>query len=148
MNAIRLACAADRAAIVALVHEAYAVYVPRIGLPPAPMLDDYAALIADGRVHVLEDETGVAGIVVLIPKAHAMLLDNVAVAGAAQGRGYGRTLIAFAEATARAAGYGTIRLLTNERMTENLARYPRLGYVETHRDEEDGRRRVHFAKRL
>jgi N-acetylglutamate synthase-like GNAT family acetyltransferase len=148
MNAIRLAGPADHDAIVALVHEAYAIYVPRIGRPPAPMLEDYGELISDGRVHVLEDETGIAGIVVLIPEARAMLLDNVAVKGTARGRGYGRTLIAFAEATARAAGYRTIRLFTNERMTENLARYPRLGYVETHRNEENGLRRVHFAKRL
>jgi GNAT superfamily N-acetyltransferase len=145
MHAIRLADAADHAAIVALVHEAYAVYVPRIGRPPAPMLEDYGALIAEGRVHVLEDETSIA---VLIPEAHAMLLDNVAVKVAAQGRGYGHALIAFAEATARAADYATIRLITNERMTENLAHYPSLGYVETHRNEEDGLRRVHFAKQL
>jgi len=106
----------------------------------------YGALIAEGLVHVLEDETGIAGIVVLIPEAHAMLLDNVAVKVAAQGRGYGHTLIAFAEATPRAADYATIRLFTNERMTENLARYPRLGYVETHRSEEDGLRRAHSAR--
>jgi N-acetylglutamate synthase-like GNAT family acetyltransferase len=148
MPAIRLADAADHAAIVALVHEAYAVYVPRIDRPPAPMLEDYGALIAEGRLHVLEDETGIAGIVVLIPEAHAMLLDNVAVKVAAQGRGYGHTLIAFAEATVRAADCATIRLFTNERMTENLARYPRLGYVETHRNEEDGLRRVHFSQHL
>ena len=112
------------------------------------MLEDYGALIGNGRVHVLEDETGIAGIVVLIPEEHAMLLDNVTVKRAAQGHGYGRMLIAFAEATARAAGYRTIRLFTNERMTENLPRYPRLGYVETHRNEEGGLRRVHFAKQL
>jgi N-acetylglutamate synthase-like GNAT family acetyltransferase len=148
MPAIRLAGPADYAAIVALVHEAYAVYIPRIGRPPAPMLEDYGALIAEGRVHVLEDENGIAGIVVLIPEAHAMLLDNVAVKIAAQGRGYGHTLIAFAEAKARAADYAAIRLFTNEHMTENLTRYPRLGYVETHRNEEEGLRRVHFAKQL
>jgi GNAT superfamily N-acetyltransferase len=148
MSAIRLADPADHAAVVALVLEAYAIYVPRIGRPPAPMLEDYDALIRDGRVHVLEDDSGIAGLVVLIPEEHAMLLDNVAVKSAAQGRGYGRALIDFAEAAARAAGYRTIRLFTNERMIENLARYPRLGYVETHRNEEKGLRRVHFAKRL
>jgi N-acetylglutamate synthase-like GNAT family acetyltransferase len=148
MPAIRLATSADHGAVVALVNEAYAVYIPRIGRPPAPMLEDYGSLIGDGRVHVLEDETGIAGVVVLIPEQHTMLLDNVAVKVTARGGGYGRMLIAFAEATARAAGYRTIRLFTNERMTENIARYPRLGYVETHRNEEEGLRRVHFAKQL
>jgi GNAT superfamily N-acetyltransferase len=148
MPAIRLATSADHAAVVALVDEAYAVYVPRIGRPPAPMLEDYGSLIGDGRVHVLEDDAGIAGLVVLISEEHAMLLDNVAVKASARGQGYGRMLIAFAEATARAAGYRTIRLFTNERMTENIARYPRLGYAETHRNEEEGLRRVHFAKQL
>jgi GNAT superfamily N-acetyltransferase len=148
MPTIHLARPEDHAAIVALVHEAYAVYIPRIGRPPAPMLEDYGSLIGDGRVYVLEDDAGIAGLVVLIPEEHAMLLDNVAVKASARGRGYGRMLIAFAEATARAAGCRTIRLFTNERMTENLARYPRLGYVETHRNEEEGLRRVHFAKQL
>ena len=83
MLVIRLADPADHAGIVALVHEAYAVYVPRIGRPPAPMLEDYGALIGDGRVHVLEDETGIVGVLVLIPEERAMLLDNVAVKGAA-----------------------------------------------------------------
>src|SRR5277367_4673909 len=69
MLATRLADPADHAAIVALVYEAFAVYVPRIGRPPAPMLEDYGALIRKGRVHLLEDETG---IVVLIPEERAM----------------------------------------------------------------------------
>jgi N-acetylglutamate synthase-like GNAT family acetyltransferase len=148
MSAIRLAEPADQAAIETLVNEAYSVYVPRMGRPPAPMLEDYHALIRDARVHVLEDETGICGIVVLIPEADAMLLDNVAVKIAAQRRGHGRALIAFAEATARAAGYKTIRLFTNELMTENVARYLRLGYIETHRSAEQGLRRVNFAKQL
>jgi hypothetical protein len=33
-------------------------------------------------------------------------------------------------------------------MTENLALYSRLGYVETHRGEEKGFPRVYMAKRL
>ncbi len=33
-------------------------------------------------------------------------------------------------------------------MTENLAYYPRHGYAETHRAEQDGFRRVFFRKRL
>jgi len=33
-------------------------------------------------------------------------------------------------------------------MTANLAYYPRHGYTETHRAQEDGFRRVFFAKKL
>ena len=32
-----------------VVHAAYRHYIPRIGKPPGPMLDDYAARIADGQ---------------------------------------------------------------------------------------------------
>jgi hypothetical protein len=37
---------------------------------------------------------------------------------------------------------------TNAAMTENLAFYPRHGYVETHRASQDGFDRVFFSKRL
>jgi ribosomal protein S18 acetylase RimI-like enzyme len=57
-------------------------------------------------------------------------------------------MMAFAESTARAAGYRCIRLYTNEAMTENIGLYSRLGYVETHRAEEKGLRRVYMAKTL
>lgn len=111
------------------------------------MLDDYASLIGQGLVHVLDDG-GVIGVVVLVPEPEAMLLDNVAVDPAAQGKGYGRLLLTFAEQEARRQGFGVIRLYTNVLMTENLALYPRLGYVETHRGEEKGYSRVYMEKRL
>jgi GNAT superfamily N-acetyltransferase len=41
---------------------------------------------------------------VLIPETGTMLLDNVAVSPNAQGKGYGRRLIAFAEEEARRQG--------------------------------------------
>ena len=148
MSTIRLAGPPDQAAIEAIVQAAYAVYVPRIGRKPAPMEDDYAALIAARHVHVLEDGGEILGLVVLVPEEGQMLLDNVAVLPDAHGRGYGHRLLAFAEQQARAAGYAAIRLFTNAAMTENQARYRRLGYVETHRAGEDGFRRVFMSKRL
>ena len=77
-----------------------------------------------------------------------MLLDNVAVAPEAQGSGLGRTMLQFAEHSARMAGYRHIKLYTNEAMTENVALYSRLGYVETHRVEEKGLKRVYVLKPL
>ncbi|MCB5176342.1 MULTISPECIES: GNAT family N-acetyltransferase [Microvirga] len=145
---IRLASPGDRAAVEAVVEAAYAPYIPRMGRRPGPMLDDYGALIAGRHVHVLCDEGRIAGILVLIPEEHAMLLDNIAVAPDAQGRGFGGALIAFAEKFARERGLRTIRLYTNEAMTENIALYGRLGFVETHRAEEKGFRRVYMTKLL
>lgn len=77
-----------------------------------------------------------------------MLLDNVAVDPIRQGSGVGRKLLAFAEQAALKAGYRSIRLYTNEAMTENIALYARIGYVETHRGEEKGLRRVYMTKQL
>ena len=145
---IRFASLEDLAAVEAIVESAYARYVPIIGRKPGPMLDDYRALIDKGHVYVLSDGGGISAILVLIPEEHAMLLDNVAVSPHAQGRGHGRALIAFAERMARERGLRAIRLYTNEAMTENVALYGRLGFVETHRREEQGFRRVYMAKLL
>ncbi len=131
-----------------LVRRAYAVYVPRMGKEPGPMLDDYAARIAERSVYVLESGGSIAGVLVLLPGEGSLLLDNVAVDPALQGRGYGRALIDFAEAEARRRGCPEMRLYTHETMVENLRLYARLGYVETHRVTERDYDRVYMAKRL
>ena len=86
---IRGAQPVDRAAVERIVRDAYGIYVERIGKPPGPMLDDYAALIAAGAVSVLEaDGDGTIGaIIVLLPKPDHLLLDNIAVRPDRQGRG-------------------------------------------------------------
>jgi ribosomal protein S18 acetylase RimI-like enzyme len=145
---IRPAAAADVPAIAALVRAAYAMYVPRIGRQPAPVTADHAALVAAGRVWVAEVAGEIAGVIVLIPRADHLLVENVAVAPAMQGRGIGRALMTQAEERAAAAGLAELRLYTNQLMTENLALYPALGYVETGRRVEDGFARVYFSKRI
>jgi len=145
---LRPATSDDRPAVEAVVQRAYTPYIARIGRPPGPMTDDYAALIEAGRVSVAERDGSIRGILVLIPQAAAMLLDNVAVDPGAQGTGLGRMMLDHAEQAARAAGYDTISLYTNEAMTENIRLYTRLGYAETHRVEEKGLRRVYMAKAL
>lgn len=148
MPEIVKAAATDTAAVEAIVEAAYSHYIERIGTKPGPMRDDYAAHIAAGLVSVLRDETGIAGLLVLIPEEKAMLLDNIAVSPAAQGKGYGRLLMDFAEEEAKRAGYDAIRLYTHERMTENQAIYAKRGYAETHRAEEKGLKRVYMLKAL
>jgi ribosomal protein S18 acetylase RimI-like enzyme len=148
MSAIRLARTGDLPAIEEIVHSAYARYVPLIGQKPGPMLDDYAALIQGRHVYVLSDGHELAGIIVLVVEGQAMLLDNVAVHPRFQGRGLGRALMAFAENVSREKGLSAIRLYTNEAMTENIGLYRALGFVETHRGEEKGFRRVYMTKPL
>lgn len=148
MTKIRPAIAADVAAIEAVVRAAYHPYIARLGKPPGPMLDDYRALVAAGRCRVAEAGGAIAAVLVLLPAPDHLLLDNVAVAPAHQGQGIGRALIAVAEAEARRAGLAELRLYTNVLMTENIALYRRLGFVETHRGEQAGYARVFMSKRL
>jgi ribosomal protein S18 acetylase RimI-like enzyme len=148
MLMIRPATPADHEAVESIVRAAYSVYITRIGKAPGPMLHDYKTLIQQERVYVLDDNGGVTGLVVLIPEARTMLLDNVAVSPEVHGKGYGRRLIAFAEEEARRQGFEMIRLYTNLAMTENLSLYDRLGYTETHRAEENGFSRVYMEKRF
>jgi GNAT superfamily N-acetyltransferase len=147
--AIRRAEPCDRAAVETIVRDAYAHYIARIGKPPGPMLDDYAALIATGVVSVLDElGDGIAAIIVLLPKSDHLLLDNIAVRNDRQGQGLGRRLIAFAEAEVRRLNYNELRLYTHMMMTENIALYTRLGFIETGRGHDAGYERVFMTKRL
>ena len=146
---IRLANGEDVAAVGRLVRDAYGHYVARLGKEPGPMLDDYARRVADGQVWVLEEEGALAGVLVLEDAAGgALLLDNLAIAPAAQGKGHGRRLVAHAEAEARRRGHSQIVFYTHVLMVENVAIYRRLGFEETHRVTEKGYDRVYMAKDL
>ena len=146
---IRPAKAADCAAVEAIVRAAYSIYLDRMGKPPGPMLDDYAAQIAAGTVSVLEDADGVvAAMIVLLRRDDHLLLDNIAVRPDRQGRGFGRRLIAFAEAETQRLGFSEIRLYTHRTMTENIALYTRLGFEETGRGRQDGYDRVFMRKKV
>src|ERR1700688_2541091 len=101
--AIRAARAADVPAVERIVRRAYELYLPRMDRPPAPMLADYRAQVAEGAVSVVESDGCVAGVLVLIPAPDHLLLENVAVDPAHQGRGLGRALVAFAERQAALA---------------------------------------------
>ena len=145
---IRAATAADVPAIADIVEQAYRHYIARMGKPPGPMLDDYAARVLEGVVSVLEDAAAIAGIIVLLPTTNYLLLDNVAVSPARQGLGLGRRLLAFAEAEALRRGYHEIRLYTHQTMVENQRLYKSIGYEETGRGTQAGYDRVFMRKRL
>jgi GNAT superfamily N-acetyltransferase len=85
---------------------------------------------------------------VLEDDGNSLLLDNVAVYPAAQGKGYGRNLIAFAEQEARRRGRVALRLHTNVIMTENIALYECLGFRKAERVSEHGFERQYMVKQL
>lgn len=147
-TSVRRAVPDDLPRIREIVDAAYSPYVARMGTRPGPMLDDYAARIRDGEASVLVAQGGVAGVLVLVLEPDALLLDNVAVAPEAHGRGYGRRLVAVAEAEAVRRGRRTLRLYTHETMVENVALYARLGFVETGRGVQNGFRRIFMEKTL
>jgi ribosomal protein S18 acetylase RimI-like enzyme len=143
---IRPADAIDTDAVRALVRRAYAHYVIRLGREPGPMRDDYAQRIADGQVWVLEEAGELIGVVVLSERPESFLLQNVAVAPAGQGKGYGRRLITFAEQEAKRRGRDELQLYTHVLMVENIALYQHLGFREIGRIQEQGFDRVYMAK--
>jgi GNAT superfamily N-acetyltransferase len=145
---IRAAVLADAAAITSCVEAAYRPYIARIGMPPAPMLDDYALVIQNSLVFVLSIGKSIIGVIVLRVSGGRALLDNVALRLEHQGKGLGRTLIAFAERKATNAGCSAIELYTHELMSENIAMYCALGYIEFARRTENGYRRVYMRKSL
>ena len=145
---MRLAGPADVDELRAIAAAAYQKYVGRIGTPPAPMTADYTQAVRDGQAWAAVQDGQIVGFAIVIAQPGYLLLDNVAVLPAAQGRGIGVRLLVLAEEQARGLGLGELRLYTNEAMTENLGYYPRHGYTETHRAEQDGFNRVFFRKNL
>jgi len=145
---IRKGAKGDLQGVRACAAAAYAIYIPRIGREPAPMVADFEGHVAREELFVAVTGGAVAGYIVLYRRGDHLHIENVAVDPACQGRGIGRVLLGFAEEAALDLGLFSIELYTNAKMTENLALYPRLGYEETARRTEDGFDRVFFRKAL
>jgi ribosomal protein S18 acetylase RimI-like enzyme len=145
---LRPATEADVPRLTELVKAAYGHYVDRLGGLPRPMTDDYAEVVRRFRVTVAEREGELVGLIVLGVDPEGFLVDNVAVDPSYQGRGVGRALLEHAEDAARRAGFDSIYLYTHERMTENLALYSRIGYVEYDRRAQGDAFLVYLRKQL
>lgn len=145
---IRPATQDDMAAIDTVIAQAYARYVPDMDKPPAPMLDDYGARIAAGEAYVFTRNGEISGVLILVDSPDHLMLDNIAVSPAAQGKGVGRALMSFADDEAGRRRYRELRLYTHVVMSANVAYYETLGWEETHRGEENGYARIYMRKRL
>jgi ribosomal protein S18 acetylase RimI-like enzyme len=113
---------------------------------PAPMQADFASQIARGSLYVALSGSSFAGYFVFYADGDHLHLENVAVLPEQAGKGIGKRMIEFVEQAARAKDLKAVELYTNEAMTENLAMYPKLGYVEFGRKRQAGFNRVFFRK--
>jgi len=148
MSALRRATDADRDAVVALQHAAYAKNRPLLGVEPLPLLVDYRQVFADYEVWLAESATGLDGALILEPRPDDLLIWSVAVAPAAQGRGVGNLMLAFAETRARELGRTCIRLYTGAPLSFNIAWYSRHGYAHESTEDMGDRVRVNLIKQL
>src|SRR5262245_12203906 len=127
---LRPATAVDVPAIKACIDVSYRHYIERIGRLPGPMTDDFAEIVRTRKVTVAEFGGVVVGVLVLDETDEGFLLETVGVDPANRGKGLGRLLLELAEAEAQRAGFDSIYLYTHQNMTENLALYAKIGYVE------------------
>jgi N-acetylglutamate synthase-like GNAT family acetyltransferase len=125
---LRRAAAGDADAIRALTRLAYAKWVPIIGREPTPMTVDYQQRVHDHQIDTLYVGNVLVALIELVFEPDHLLIENVAVHPDFQGRGYGRHLLAHAEAVATAHGLPELRLYTNVLFAENLQLYHKLGY--------------------
>jgi GNAT superfamily N-acetyltransferase len=143
---LRRAVSSDASAIRELTRQAYAKWVPVIGREPRPMTADYAEAVRKHRIDLLYLHGELAALIETIPQADHLLIENVAVSLAFQGRGFGRMLMTHAEQVAVSLGYGEIKLYTNKLFGENVQRYRKLGYRVDREEEFKGSFLVHMSK--
>ncbi len=102
--ALRRGAQADAEAVRALVEAAYTKRIPVIGRLPIPMQADYAQALRDHRFDLLLAGPDLAGLIETRAEADHLLVVNVAVHPAFQGRGFGSRLMGRADAVAAEAG--------------------------------------------
>lgn len=144
---IRAADAGDVDAVRLCARRAYAPWVEVLGFEPEPLSAEYRRLIRDDLVWVADRAgDGVVGFLVMLAREDSLLLDNVAVLPAMQGRGMLRALLGFACRHARQLGLERLELYTNAGMTSNIGIYRHLGFAEAGRRVEHGFDRVWMAR--
>jgi GNAT superfamily N-acetyltransferase len=133
-------------AIRSLTREAYGKWVPVIGREPKPMAADYAEAVRKHRIDLLYLHGELVALIEMIAATDHLLIENVAVRPALQGRGLGRRLLAHAEQVAGLLGCAEIRLYTNKLFAENVLLYQRLGYRIDREEALTGGVAVHMSK--
>ncbi|MDX8469127.1 GNAT family N-acetyltransferase [Mesorhizobium sp. VK23B] len=144
----RSATPADAAAIKAVVHAAYAKWVPVIGREPLPMRADYDKALDEHDFELAIEGGRIVGLIETMAHDGHIWIENVAVAPEAQGRGIGRKLLDSAERKAVEAGCRELRLLTNGAFEANVRLYRKHGYAVDREEPFMNGTTVYMSKRL
>jgi len=131
-----------------ITEATYAPYVRRIGKRPAPMDAAFPQHISRQDVYVSVLGDVVEGFIITFARHDDQFIENIAVRPQSQGAGVGKRLMEFAMSLARQNGKRYVRLYTNEKMTESLTVYLKIGFIETERRLEDGFQRVFMEMRI
>ncbi|MBB6562157.1 ribosomal protein S18 acetylase RimI-like enzyme [Acidovorax soli] len=126
---IRRAGANDAPAVGRLTRAAYARWVPVIGREPLPMKADHAAAVRDHWVDLLEVDGALAGLIEMVAQPQWLLIENLAVDPAFQGRGCARLLLEQAQRIALAQQLQGLRLYTNKQFASNVDLYLHHGFA-------------------
>jgi GNAT superfamily N-acetyltransferase len=112
------------------------------------MVADHERAVRENLVDLIYVDGELAGLIETIPKSDHLLIENVAVLPAYQGRGLGRALMAHAERLAASLGHNETRLYTNKLFEGNVRLYLKLGYRLDREEAFNGGVVVHMSKRL
>ncbi len=112
------------------------------------MTADYAEAVNKHRIDLLYLDGTLAALIEMIPETDHLLIENVAVSPAFQGRGLGRKLMAHAEQVAASLGHAETKLYTNKLFDENVRFYHKLGYGIDREEEFKGGIAVHMSKAI
>lgn len=145
---IRTALLSDADAIGALTRSAYSPWIALTGREPLPMKVDYGQRISVHDFALVQHGSQLLGLIETVPEADCLLIVNVAVEPASQGRGVGRRLMAYAEEVALSRGLMRTRLYTNKLFARNIKLYASLGYEIDREEALNGGLAVHMSKRL
>jgi ribosomal protein S18 acetylase RimI-like enzyme len=145
---IRRAGQAEAADARELVRSAYAKWIPVLGREPVPMAADYDRAVCENMVDLLFVGAQLVALIETVNAADHLLIENIAVSPAFQGRGYGRLMLDHAERLAASLGLPELRLYTNKLFAANIEVYRRLGYAIYREEPFKGGYLVHMSKRL
>ena len=107
---------------------------------------DYTDAIRKHRFDLLYLGIRLVALIETDPADDCLLIENVAVLPASQGRGFGTQLLKLAEKLAASSGLTGTRLYTNKLFVSNIRLYEMLGYRLEREEELNGGVAVHMMK--